>query len=1002
MNQRGLWVMKPSAKRLFQRGFLLLVLVAMLAQPVGAAARPLYDELPDPLQTLVDSGDAYITGIGQAGLLGMEIMSAVEAINATPVTALSEESVASVRAKAREMAEQSAVALGAADGLAEGVEALSVSASTSIDVFQLAAGGVPDEMALDLIETLDFTPSQVDDLEAAFQATGQTRQDATANGLPTDLEDQLLSVGFDPSVIDQIGQAIGVRGLADTSLESSLAQFRASQDELAGVRTRALLTFVQLIGKQIGVRQASGIGPRAVTEEELADLAEVELRLLIHVAHLEELWGGDPRLEVGEGDWWFIERYAARAAERLEALTLEAQNRALVVDLLLVEQMRTLAITARSGDPDYVKLELDRLAELLEVQLGEIGFTGEVRGRTAGVVGVLAKLASAELLRERVSWPVDETLRETSALALEERLKAQGVENLQFQVGAIEELNEDNNALGLVFAAGLPYLEQLAADVLLAALDLLAFIQNADYLAWIEAILTGDTEDPALMVGNVLFSLIPVLGVIPDIYSLVAEPSIFVKALSIFGIIGSLGDLIGLIPGLQGVGGASFLGDAASAVLKTLFRHGDEAAQLVLNGLKLDEAFGLIVDLIGRLARLAGDTLGGSLDEVIDFITDLFSGNFKLWDNFQAFVARVGGAGVVRLGFDEGAELAGRILRVSDELAARLGDDAIEAIVRVGNDLPKYGLTLADMSDEAVIGLGKIVDDVGEKGILDFLGELSKLNDETLIETLELIGQKGVAFNWTEDALQGASKLVRRNGAEFVENALNRIAGRYDDDIARQTFELLGKRTPDIAQQAASWSDEAVDGLAKIINRTDPDIADGILSRVGGQAFASQTFEWLDKVGDLNSPHFEGWAKGLTQEGANWSGAMFELYVGAEELPTEFIAVFQDYQGGKQGMDFLLDLGDGRHFVEAKAAVGMPGSYPWDNMIEQFRRNLGLLGSEARYPPDGIFEYIIQGPYRQDVVDALMEIADEAWQMGNLFTEFGPENIRFIESVPWK
>lgn len=36
-----------------------------------------------------------------------------------------------------------------------------------------------------------------------------------------------------------------------------------------------------------------------------------------------------------------------------------------------------------------------------------------------------------------------------------------------------------------------------------------------------------------------------------------------------------------------------------------------------------------------------------------------------------------------------------------------------------------------------------------------------------------------------------------------------------------------------------------------------------------------------------------------------------------------------------------------------------------------------------------------------DVVDALLRIAEDAREAGKLFTDFGPENIKFIDSVPW-
>jgi hypothetical protein len=82
-------------------------------------------------------------------------------------------------------------------------------------------------------------------------------------------------------------------------------------------------------------------------------------------------------------------------------------------------------------------------------------------------------------------------------------------------LGLIPELDETNNQMALLFAAGLPFFPQLGADFFLAALDILSVLNNENMLMWIEAILTGDTDNPALMVASVLFSLLPVIGAIP-------------------------------------------------------------------------------------------------------------------------------------------------------------------------------------------------------------------------------------------------------------------------------------------------------------------------------------------------------------------------------------------------------------------------------------------------------------------------------------------------------
>lgn len=262
-------------------------------------------------------------------------------------------------------------------------------------------------------------------------------------------------------------------------------------------------------------------------------------------------------------------------------------------------------------------------------------------------------------------------------------------------------------------------------------------------------------------------------------------------------------------------------------------------------------------------------------------------------------------------------------------------------------------------------------------------------------EVLSLVHRTGLS-SWSDESIKGLSNVVARNGEEFAESALTRIASRYSDEVAESTLRILRRQT-------VAWSDQAADGLAKMVNRVGPDLTDAILEKQGGAEFGRLVFEWLDEIGDVSSPRFQSWAEDLTglKGDGNWSGAMFELYTGANELPTSSIATFQDVEGGKQGMDFILGT-DPQVFTEAKARIDGPTSVTFRNMQTQFRRNLGLTGDAARYPPDGVYEYVIRGPYRQDIVDALVDIADQAKHEGNLVTEFGPENIRFIDGpLPW-
>ena len=836
-------LIKPGLRRRLAHGLLLWTAFTLLAQPV-LAAPPRADSASERLALAAAGGEAYLNGVGEAALRAAELAAAVEAVYAAPLAQLSEEAVAQARRKALEVAEQSAIALGAADDLADGIQALGGVLPAALDVGQAASEGLPEQMALDLIEVAGLQPGQVAELEAGLQSTAQARLGVGSGGLPEELVSQLQAAGFTPEEIERVEQALGVWGLADGSLATRLDQFRASQDEMAGLRTRALILAVQLLGAQIAVRQAHGIPPRPVSEEELAELAGDELRLLIHAAHLAALWGEDPRLEVGEGDWWFIERYAGRAAERLERLTLETQNRALVVDLLLVLQMKTLALSARSGDAEYVRGELDRLAELLEAQVGAASALVAPERKIAGLTKVLARAVGLPWLRERVTWLVEEEARDRLAQATQGRLAAHGVERLASPEGAFEELDERNNQLGLLFAAGLPFFGQLEAYILQAALDLIAVINDGTMLAWIEAILTGQTDDPALLAASAVFSLIPVLGVIPDLVSLVVEASIFIKALSIVGIIGSLGDLVGLIPGLQGVGGASFLGDAAAAVIKALFRYIDDAARVALNGLRLTEAFEVVLDLLKVTVRLVGDTLGGSLEEVKALLGALFTGGLRLWDDFVAFARRAGSGLLVSMGFDEGGRLVGGILR----RGVSLSDEALRVVDSVGDDLLAAGIRLGDEAANGMGRLGGILDEPGMRRYLTaaecVLGSValrrggtaklarvierpagSQQACEAAGEFVETLGRRAVPIaTFTGDTFEEIGRLLARRGDSYTSALLAKLSETTDDVFDTQVRNILRRVNADEALEALlepTRAPEIRDGVISLVRRLD-------------------------------------------------------------------------------------------------------------------------------------------------------------------------------------
>ena len=407
-------------------------------------------------------------------------------------------------------------------------------------------------------------------------------------------------------------------------------------------------------------------------------------------------------------------------------------------------------------------------------------------------------------------------------------------------------------------------------------------------------------------------------------------------------------------------------------------------------------------DILGRLTCKAADAVGGishwpgSLDEVLDVLLDVLH---SVWDPFEALLKHYTSGGVNRLddlfalGFGDGGFLAGRVLKLGGEYS----DDALKAIARLGDDLAEAGVKL---SDEAARGLGKLVDDVGEETVWRLFQEYS---DEAE-EVLAIAGRSAVEFSG--EATEGLARLVKHSGTEFAEEALGKVAREFSDEIAAQTLSVLSRQT-------AHWSQEAIDGVAKLINRVDMDTAMGIVKKNGGAEFGGQVFEWVNKLADVpESGEFARWARGLTgaEGGSTYVGAVFEAKYGAEVLHAQGIRTISDVPDGRLGMDFIMN--DGRH-IELKNWQHYGGSQ-LRSAEDQFRRNLLKLdasgnpivdpitgmGQPGRYG-DQLYEYVFNGPPNEAVRARLLAVADEARRLGVLTEPFDASNIKFLSNPPF-
>lgn len=789
-------VLKMKKHRFYNilRNAILATLVFVLfTDPILVAAKTLQkDPQSQAVDLVLQSGDLYLDSIASATVESAKLINSISVVQNTKIGQLNEAYIEDVIARALKVAEQSSIALGAVDDMADGIEQIGDDLPAGMDIGQAVAAGLPDEMRADLAAQ-GIPSAQIDQIDATASDLFALRG-SMASGLPADIQADLLSYGFTQSEIDQIAEAASQHGLVNGNLNTRLAQFRATQDELAGARTSMVILAVQLLGYQIAVRQSNGIQPRAVTDAELDELAQDELRLLVHAAHLKALWGNDPNAEIGEGDWWFIEHYAGRAAERLQKIIVETQNRGLVTDLFLAYQMQMLAISARSGDAGYTKAELDALSALLAHRLDAVAYYQQHASPGLPELA-LARLAAIPSIREQITWPVSDAAIKNAKLVSRGILDSARVQDLQIVIGNFDESNETNNQGSTLIIAGFLF-GSLQPQLVQPSMQLISDYTAGKYDGWFMAILTGNTDNPVLFTANIILSFIPVIGAIPDIVSLIVEHDIWIKVVSIFGIIFSLGDLAALL-GFEAlpIAAGSFVADAFIAVIKGFFKNSDLLVKTILNSLGMHGGFDIALDLIKTAFSRIGDTLGGTWDQVYEAISNVFT---HLWGEFTAFVREAGADLLRKLGFDEGGAFAGQVLLRN--LGMTMSDEMLLVMTDVGRKFASAGI---EISDEITAGMGTLAKNVAPEQVATFSDELLAICGAT----------GGLPVNY---------KLARPifAGADCI-NRVMKIIGELDEAAQNGLKKLCSSSKmgcDDIAALAKNYSENA--GLTDAFKKT--------------------------------------------------------------------------------------------------------------------------------------------------------------------------------------
>lgn len=681
------------------RTILLVLALLIVTQPMLVASQ-LAPATPRPQIThaLTDSAERYINSLSAVSRLSTALIAPIEAIRTAPPDQLTDTFVAQTRQLALDLAVQAATAIGATDDFAAAVAELGDTLPPAINIEQTVAAGLPAETRQDFIQIAGLSATQVDALNQGLEDLVADRLAIASDGLPAETVQALRDAGFSQGDIDTIAQSIAGQGIADTTATTRLDQFRATKWELGNLRSRALIMATQMLVPQVAARQAQQVAPQPVAQDDLTQLADDQLRLLTHIKALQAAWGSDPSLDRGEGHWWFIERYAQRAGERIDQIILTAQNPAFTVDAYIVHQLQTLAITARAGDPASVKGRLDNLAKLLTYQLGKpTVLTPQARG----IVAPTASPASA--LRDVVMAPVDVAARAQVVAVANTRLAhiSPG--------GAIVELHEGNNTLGFAFPhiakAGYPLDPEVTAAIE-ANFDRSDEPMDGAW-QWFWGIVTGETDNWTMLTLNFVLGVIPVIGVIPDLATLATSNNLFLKALAVVGIIGSLGDILALVPGLQPVGASAAMADGLAGGFKALYRIAATKDIVdVLNHLtSFDSAFKIATGLIEATGKL----FIKELNEIIRTGGNIVEFLKGAWRSFDGLVKLLKTPGrLVRVGVTVGGLLAGQL----EAAGKAISDGLAETVIRVFDDIFENP---AAKNDEVLDGLSDAVEIFGEQ-----------------------------------------------------------------------------------------------------------------------------------------------------------------------------------------------------------------------------------------------------------------------------------------------
>ena len=801
---------------------------------------------------------------------GLALGQLLEEIEQTSSEDLTEETLITAQAHALETAKQAALTEGALTAVFDAITAQNYQSHDALDMdatVDVISTDVYTTETTDLLLASGLTISQVQQLEDSGQQGFQTRRDIGQNGFSSETEIVLTDAGFSAAEVNELEENVAGYGLADASLSTRLAQLQATATEMKLIRIQALTIYTQLLTRRSLLREFGDVPARAITDDDLTALAEDQLRLLVHIGYLDDLWQDGADRNTGEGQWLFVQRYSEQVIDRLDALIVESQNTGLVVDLYVALNIYTTALIAEAGGASLAKTELDGLGDVLAYMAGDDLPEGQATRfaeptfawRMISKVSTSAGINAQPLLQVLEPEP-SETAVVVASNQSKGRLLRLAPTALLNSNGSVDEVNEDNNSAKAHFYASGNNV--LPPEVQTFLLDYLPFIADGLNIIW--GVLTGQSDNPWVIGANIVLSFVPILGEVMDIIALVLDPTPWGKAFAAIGLLASIisdgAELLSaigvVIPPALAAAPAAIVAEGVDVGAAILKRAGNFIGPVwdVIKNIPFGRSIDLGTDILFHMTDEALDLIGGishwphSFDEILNLLQ---SAKNRVIEPFSALVMRYANRldEFFQIGFKENGFLLGRILSLSDE-AASYSDETLDAIVRISDDV--LGEAAGELSDEAASGLGKMVDDLGEGDARRFLDSLPCSVAQLPAAKSTYLGKPAQvpecvpeeflnAYDALTDAGRaGVTKISQIDGVDASEVAS--IFADYTDELASKIFDVVGEST-------ATWNKTSLDGLRRVADqRNSADAITNLVTSIGNDTRAMETFMVLSKM----------------------------------------------------------------------------------------------------------------------------------------------------------